>query len=154
MTTKLKKSKRRMIKKRKQSLKSKKKYRSRLKSSIKRKKTKSRRRRKLKLKKNDGLGDYIPSDNKYYKSTYDLITLEKCQYCIKLLSFLKNNNIKYNIIEIKKNDSKEEFKKQICKKIIFEKFGEKDKTFPIIVLNGNLVGGSDDMMKLFEIESI
>jgi glutaredoxin len=81
---------------------------------------------------------------------YDIIILEKCPFCKDLVDILQKNNVKYNYIEIERNDEEQE-KKTICKKIITDKFSKEHNTFPMIFHNGKFLGGLDKFKKILNV---
>ena len=101
--------------------------------------------------KNDGLLTSRKTRTDLSKKTkYDIIILENCPFCNDLVDMFRKNKVKYNHIEIKRDEYEEE-KKTICKKIINDKFSKEHNTFPMIFHNGKFLGGLDKMKKTLSV---
>jgi len=73
-----------------------------------------------------------------------IFTIPNCSFCFRAVSLL--NNLKENYLEIKVDKSK--FNQQVELNL------EYNHTFPIIFINGSLIGGYSDLLTLVKEDSL
>ena len=79
-------------------------------------------------------------DNKPKEIT--IYTKDNCSYCLLSKNLFKNNNIKYNEVNIKEEE-KEEFKNKMKEENRIE-----IKTFPVIMFDKEYIGGFNEVLKI------
>lgn len=73
---------------------------------------------------------------------------DDCQYCLRALNILKNNNLRFKSYDINKINGGMQYLLQVLSRHSREiNFNPYHQTKPLIFLNGKFLGGMDDLIR-------